>query len=133
MFEYIFSHKELSAAFCEQLAKLAIPYASKDDDLGFVVSIPEDLEDGIVEQVEVFYDMLMERSEEMLDAENDEPDRHVAAITITLSDGRITQALIRPELMNKLLGALSFEELNEVVEAITDGVERPDNRPVCKR
>jgi hypothetical protein len=24
-----------------------------------------------------------------------------------------------------------FEELNEVVEAITDGVERPDNRPVC--
>jgi len=83
MFEYIFSHKELSAAFCEQLAKLAIPHASKDDDPGLVVSIPEDLGDGIVEQVEVFYDMLMERSEEMLDAENDEPDKHVAAITIT--------------------------------------------------
>jgi hypothetical protein len=46
----------------------------------------------------------MERSEAMLDAESEEPGKHFAAITITLSGGRITDALAR----NKLLGALSF-------------------------
>jgi hypothetical protein len=133
MFEYIFSHKTLAAEFCESLDELAIPYTAKDDELGFIVSTPEDLDDDLIDQIEVCYDQLMEQSERLLDAESGVVGKHVSAITVNLSDGRIAQVPVRPELMNKLMSVLSFAELNELVEAITDGVERPDDRPACQR
>lgn len=133
MFDYIFSHKILADEFCEQLKTMSIQHESQNDDLGFVVSVPEDMDDDVADQVESIYDVLMEKSEKILDAESEAEGKHVAAITINLSDGRVAQALVRPELMNKILGALSFEELNELVEAITDCIEKPDNRPICQR
>lgn len=133
MFEYIFSHKNLSDEFCGQLKTMLIPYEAQDDDLGFVVSVSESLDDDVVDQIEAFYDVLMAKSEAMLDAESEEAGKHVAAITINLKDGTVAQAMVRPELMNKILEVLSFAELNELVEAITEGVENPDNRPLCKR
>ena len=60
MFEYIFSHKTLDAEFCERLNELAIPYTAKEDELGLIVSAPEDLDDDLIDRVEVFYDKLME-------------------------------------------------------------------------
>lgn len=133
MFEYIFSHKKLSDAFCEQLDALVITHTSRDDELGFVVSTPEDLETELMDQVEDLYDRLMEQSEKMLDAESEVAGKHVAAITLNLADGRVAYAMVRPELLNKLLGVLTFDELNELVGAITQGVECPDERPVCQR
>jgi hypothetical protein len=133
MFEYIFSHKNLADEFCEYLRQMSVPYAAKDDDLGFVVSVSEDLDDELLDQVEAFYDIQMDKSEKLLDAESEEAGKHVAAITIHLKDGRVAQAMVRPELMNKLLQVLSFAELNEIVESITDSVENPDSRPICKR
>lgn len=133
MFDYIFSHKILADEFCVQLTSLSIHTASRNDDLGFVVSIPEDMDDAVADQVEDIYDSLMEKSEKMLDAESEMAGKHVAAITVNLNDGRVAQVAVRPELMNKILGALTFEELNELVEAITEGVEQPDNRPLCQR
>ena len=68
----------------------------------------------------------------MLDAENGVVGKHVTVIAVNLGDGRIARVLIRPELMNKLMSILSFDALNELVEAMTEGVESPDDRPACQ-
>jgi hypothetical protein len=132
MFEYIFLHKALSEKFTGRLDSLSVPFESRDDELGIVVSIPEDLDEALVERVDELYETFFDESEDLLRGEGQE-EKHVAAIDIRLSDGSVTQASIRPELMNKVLGALSFDELNEFVDAIRDSIENPDERPFCQR
>lgn len=133
MFEYILFHASLHDEFTHELERLAIPYRVKKDDMGLVVAIPEDLDDALMDQVDAFYEALVERSEQMLEAEGEGNEKHVAGITVNLRDGRTVQAAIRPELMNKLLEVVSFRELNELVEAIADAVEQQDARPLCQR
>lgn len=131
MFDYVFLHRELADKFTRELQRLAVPFESRDDQFGHLVAIPEDLDDAVNEEIEALYETLFDESETFFDSE--ESGKHVAGINITLSDGTVTQAAVRPELMNKVLGVLSFEELNELVETIVECVEHPDTRPFCQR
>lgn len=133
MLEYIFFHRELMDEFRSGLDTLAVRHESRDDDLGFVVAVAEDLDEALLDQLDELYETLLVKSEDLLSADESLTDKQAAAIGINLSDGRTVQASVRPALMNKLLEAISFEELNELVEAITDAVENPDERPFCQR
>jgi len=131
MFEYIFLHQALAKKFTSELARLGASFESRDDEFGFIVGLPEDLDESLVERADELYETLFNESESYFEGE--EQGTQAAALNITLSDGSITQASVRPALMNKILAALSFEELNELVEAIADSVEHPDPRPFCQR
>ncbi len=58
---------------------------------------------------------------------------HTAGVNVTLSDGRVVQAAVDPKLMQRLLAVISPEELGELVNAVADAVENPDERPFCQR
>lgn len=133
MLEYIFFHKSLADDFTEQLQRLAIHFESKDDVMGFVVAVPEDLDSVLIDQVNDRYETLLAQSENLLMEQDLAPEKNIAAITLNLRDGRAVQALVRPELLNRILGVISLRELNEFVEAITDAVDNPDDRPICQR
>ncbi|MBI5040415.1 MAG: hypothetical protein HZB57_04230 [Gammaproteobacteria bacterium] len=133
MLEYIFFHKSLADEFTEQLQTLSIPSESKDDDMGFVIAISDDLDDERIDQANEIYEILLAKSEDLLEEEGAAPEKNIAAITLNLNDGRAVQALVRPDLLNRILGVISLQELNEFVEAITDAVDNPDDRPICQR
>ncbi len=133
MIEYVFFHQHLADAFSERLAALSIAYASKADELGFVVAVPEDLDETVMDGLEALHEELLAQSEQRLIAAESDMEKPVAALNITLGDGRIAQAPVRPVLMNKLLSVLSFEEINELLDAIVDSIEHPDARPFCRR
>lgn len=133
MIEYVFFHQELADAFVERLVASAVPYQAKSDELGLVVAVPDDIDGALLDELDAFSEELLARSEQLLEAADEGTERQAAALSIRLGDGRTTDAVVRPELMNKLLNALSFEELNELVEAIVDSVEHPDDRPFCRR
>jgi hypothetical protein len=40
---------------------------------------------------------------------------------------------VPPALLNRVLSAISVQELNQLVEAIVDSIENPDDRPFCQR
>jgi hypothetical protein len=133
MFEYILFHASLRDEFTHELDRLAISYQVREDPMGLVVAIPEDIDDDMIDQVDAFYEALVEKSEALFEDEGEGNEKHVAGITVSLHDGRTVQAAIRPELMNKLLEVLSYRELNELVEAVVSAVEQPDARPLCQR
>lgn len=133
MIEYVFFHQPLADAFIERLGAMSIAYESKADELGIIVAVPEDLDDAVMDALDGYHEELLAQSEDLLNAEAGGTEKQAAALNITLSDGRVVQASVRPELMNKLLGALSFEELNELLESIVDSIEHPDERPFCQR
>ena len=133
MIEYVFFHQPLADAFIGRLVALSIAYESKADELGLVVAVPEDLDDAVLDELDGLHEELLAQAEALLIAAEGGTERQAAALNITLGDGRIVQAPVRPALMNKLLSALSFEEINELLEAIVDSIEHPDARPFCRR
>ena len=133
MLEYIFFHKQLLERFVEQLDRLSIPCETRDDAMGLVGAIPDDLDDDLVTQVEEIYEALLDDTGKSLDADEKAGELHGAAICLTLKNGDTVDAPINPALLKRILSVISYEELNQLVETIVDGVENPDHRPFCQR
>lgn len=132
MLEYIFYHKLLLSQFVEQLEQRSIPCETRDDAMGLVAAVPDDLDDALVDQVDEIYEALLNQTEKQFD--DDEPgEKYGAAICINLKNGDTVDAPVNPELLNRLLTVISYAELNELVESIVDSVENPDRRPFCQR
>ena len=61
-------------------------------------------------------------------------DYHVSAgVVVNLKDGRSVYANVPGDLLQRIMQALSPKELGELVNAIVDAVENPDDGPLCKR
>jgi len=133
MLEYIFFHKQLLEQFIEQLARHAIPCEARSDEMGLVAAVPDDLDEALIEQVDEIYEALLADTEKLFDADERLNEKHGAAICINIKSGDTVEAPVNPELLNRILSVISYEELNELVEAIVDSVENPDHRPFCQR
>ena len=133
MLEYIFFHDEPRKQFIQYLLKQDIPYVEQDDSMGMVVAVPEDLGEEIEELAESHYDKLMEDAEELLIEDGEAAEKDVAAITITLDDGRTIYASVSPNVINRVLGVITTQELNDLVNSIVSSVLNPDERPICTR
>ena len=133
MLEYIFFHKQLLEEFLKQLEQHTIPCETREDAMGLVAAVPDDLDDERLEQVDIIYDALLDDTEMLVDSDDNASVKHAAAITLNLKNGDTVEASINPALLKRVLSVISYEELNELVEAIVDGVENPDHRPFCQR
>ncbi len=134
MLEYIFFNKKTCHLF-EKTAISAGIYPTIDcADECFTVTIPEDLDEVILEKLENDYDKLMDIDRDLTEQQQDSTeDIHAAGITIQLKDGRFVYASVTPELLNKVMQSISTDELNTLVCAITEAVENPDERGLCQR
>jgi hypothetical protein len=133
MLEYIFFHKPFLEQFLHKLEQHSIPCEIRDDAMGLVAAVPEGLDDALLEQVDEIYDALLKDTEKLLDTDDNSSEKNAAAISLNLKNGDTVEAAINPALLKKVLSVISYAELNELVEAIVDGVENPDHRPFCQR
>lgn len=133
MLDYIFFHQQSLDRFVDHLQQHAIPYQTRDDDMGLVVAIPDDLPDAITDPLDAYYEKLLDQAESEFSDADESAEKHVAGLNITLSDGRTASVEVSPELLNRILNAITIEELNGLVDAIVSSVEKPDNRPLCQR
>ena len=70
------------------------------------------------------YEAALERSSDNYQA---------SGVVVNLKDGRSVYAGVRPDLLGKVMQALSPEEVGELVDAIANAVETPDDRSLYKR
>ena len=133
MLEYIFFHDEPRKQFIQYLAQQDIAYVEQNDSMGMVVAVPEDMGEEIEDAIETHYDKLMENAEELLNEGGEAAEKDVAAITITLDDGKTIYASVSPDVINRVLGVITTQELNDLVNSIVTSVLNPDDRPLCKR
>jgi hypothetical protein len=133
MLEYIFFDERPWRQFIDYLESLGLQPTSSSGDQGWLVALPEDLDDALDEKVEAYYDRMLEMNESLVAEAEGEAHVHTAGVNVTLADGRVVQAAIEPKLMQRLLAAVTPEELGELVNAIADAVENPDERPFCQR
>ena len=133
MLEYMFFHNKLLEKYLAFLGSKGISYSQKNDEMGIVVSIPEDLDEELEEEAYTYYDKLLSDQEKLMEEEGNTLDRNFAALTINLSDGTTLFAPISPDILNRALSVITIEELGKITEAIVEALESRDARSICKR
>lgn len=133
MLEYAFFHQKISDLFLEFVGEKGISADVKQEDISINVLLPEDLDDQLLDEIEAYYDELLDMTEQLAATEEGEEYIHNVGVAVNLSDGRSVLAAVEPALVNKLLETITMEELSDLVNAVVDAVENPDERPLCRR
>ncbi len=133
MLEYVFFNDGFRLQFISRLESLGVSHEDAVDPIeGAAIVRIDEPEDEIWDALDDYYDELSDADQAELEASADDS-MSTAGIYIELSDGRKTLAKVRPEVMNRMLGAVSMDEFNEFVEVIVKSVEEPDDSPICKK
>ena len=134
MLEFVFFHDNICRQFIEFIAKRNVVFSIDDDGDTITVSISEDEEADLIEQIEDEYDRLLDLSREQTDQDEGEHDENYqkASLLIMLKSGEKSYAHVDTDLVNRILRNISTEELNHFIESIVDAVENPDDRSYCQ-
>lgn len=134
MLEYIFFDERPWQQFINFLEEKGLQPLSASEDQGFMVRLPEDTDDSLMDDIETYYDEMLDMNEALFVEQADATEHvHTAGVSVNLNDGRSVQALVDPALLNRILDVLSTDELGRFINSIVDAVENPDERSVCRR
>lgn len=135
MLEYVFFHQKPFDLFVEFLKQQHLVVETSQNDDIYEIRISDDLGDDLSEKIETEYDRLMQMNHELFVAENpaDSENYRMATIMITLKNGDLTSAHIPPEILGRVLEVIDEVELNEIITAVVNAVENPDERSYCQK
>ena len=132
--EYMFFDEALRDRFMRFAAAHGIAGTMRKDEIaGFVVELPDGLDDALQDAIEAEYESIMD--EQMLLAESDAElvSHHVAGVTVTLADGTTRAIRIPPPIARRLFEHFTPEEVHEIATAIAQSVENPIDGPICRK
>ncbi len=130
MLEYMFFDAGIRKQFGEFLKGKEVEYQFSDKD-GLVVLVPEDLPEELDDLIDERYEKLLQETAELL--EDEVVDQSAAGVRVQLSDGTPCQVRLDPDLMARMLGCITLEELRDLVQDIALAVENPDDEPICHK
>jgi hypothetical protein len=130
MYEYIFFDHTLRDQFMADLKGRTIEHQLLDGD-GLLVGVSEEIDDAESDAIDELYDRLLQQSGELLEQGEDALEISVAGVQVELTDGSPCTIRLDPELVGRLLTAITMEELRDLCQTIAVGVERGDNSPLC--
>lgn len=133
MLEFVFFDPRPRQRFADFLGERAVPVTLLDDDESCGVGIPEDIDDGLLEEIEAYYDEMLSFDRELFEAGVDAAERghQAAGVVLNLASGETVYARVDPVLLGRIMEVLSPQEFGLVVNAIVDAVEHPDASPLC--
>ncbi len=137
LLEYIFFHEQPYIQFKQFLQRKQVELLKEGIDEtdveAFVVYIADDLDDDLSDEIENFYDEMMELNESLVMQDEGMDEMNNVGLAVSLNDGRSVLATVDPDVLNRVLSVISHDELGKLVDTIADAVESPDERPLCKR
>lgn len=131
MLEYVFFEASLREKFVRFAAEKGV-VAEKSDEGGFMVLVPEDVADELFDELDHYYEVLLQENAEMLEGTEDALEKSAAGVQVQLADGTPCNIKFDPDVLARLLNCISLEELRDLVQAIAIRVENPDDRPICQ-
>lgn len=135
MLEYILFHEKPFQLFIDWLQAKGISPETEIEADNYLIKIPEDLDDNLLDDVDEKYDALMDMNQQLVDDEEKENQQghHMAGIVVTLKNGTVSYADVDPKSLGRVINAISPEEFGEIVAAIADAVENPQPHAYCRR
>ncbi len=130
MYEYLFFDHAIRDTFVADLDRRGIEHRLLDDG-GLLVGVSEEISDADTDAIDLLYDQLLQQSGELMEQGEDALELNVAAVQVSLADGSACTIRLDPDFVARLLTAISMEELRDLCQTISEGVERRDNSPLC--
>jgi hypothetical protein len=133
-FEYMFFDEALRDRFMAFASGHGIASTARPDEIaGFVVTLPDGLDDELQDAFEAEYESIM--AEQMLLAESDAElvSHHAVGTTVTLANGTVLTLRIPPPIARRLLEHFTSDEIQEIATAIAQSVVNPVDGPICRK
>jgi hypothetical protein len=131
MMEYIFFNANLRDRFVEHAKDLGVACDSRDDNMGLVVAVPEDLADDLVDNLEARYDELQEEQSDLM-SQSEGGLKKLAGFKLVLPDGRTCMVPLQPDMANRLLSCFSFEEIQVLFDTVARSALDPKDSHLCE-
>ena len=132
MYEYVFFDKGIREHFIDELKLRRVDHQLLGDD-GLLIGVSEEISDDDSDAIDHLYDRLLQQSGDLLEQGEDSLEISVAGVQVQLADQSSCTIRLEPDLVGRLLTAVSMEELRDLCQTIAEGVERRDNSPLCHR
>lgn len=136
MLEYLFFTSSVADKFIKVLKERNLDYIQEAEPMqgAIVLKIAEGVDDDLWDALDDLYDELSEEDQALLEEGIDDSGaKSAAGIYLQLLGGKQTIAQVDPDIMNKILSAITMDELNAFIDTIVRSVENPDDSPICKR
>lgn len=131
MNEYIFFDASLRDKFVQYAKTLDVACELRDDTMGLIVAVPEDLGDDLVDGLEERYDELQEEQSDLL-ALSEGGLKKLAGFQLELPDGQTCTVPLQPDMAKRLLASFSFEEIRVLFDTVARSVLDPRDSPLCE-
>ena len=134
--DYLFFNLVVQQQFEHFLAENTLPYSQHSESVtgAMVIAVDEALVSPVLwDELDQLYDQLHEQDQALLEQSVNDPDgKNVAGIYLQLANGQYTIAKVAPDVVNRILTVISMDELNQLVEAIVQSVENPQQATLCQ-
>lgn len=117
MMEYIFFDANLRDRFVEYAKGMGVACDLRDDNMGLVVAVPEDLADDLADILEARYDKLEEEQSDLM-SQSEGGLKKLAGFKLVLPDGKICMVPLQPDMANRLLSCFSIEEIQVLFDTV---------------
>jgi hypothetical protein len=131
MDEYIFFDAGLRDLFVEFAKGQGVVCELRDDNMGLVVAVPEDMPDDLVDTLEVRYDELQDEQSDLMSKMEGGLGR-LAGFKLVLPDGQTCMVPLQPDMANRLLSSFSFEEIQVLFDTVARSVLDPKDSHLCE-
>lgn len=133
-FEYMFFNASLRDRFVSFASEHGVASTMRQDRIdGFVIELPDGLDDELQDVLEAEYDTIMDEQMRLAESDTGLISHHVAGVTVTLSDGTTRDIRIPPSIARRLFEHFTAEEVHEIATAIAESVANPIDGPLCHK
>lgn len=130
MYEYVFFDEGVRDHFCSELARMQVEHqASVESTL--MIEVSEEIDDAVSDAIDELFERLLQVTADLMEEKGEGLEKDVAGVQVLLADGAHCTIRLDPDLVSRMLTAISMEELRDLCQTITEGVERRDNSPLC--
>lgn len=132
--EYIFFDASLRDRFVGFVSAQSIACQTRPDAMeGFLVELPDELDEDVSDAIEAQYQALMD--EQMVLAESTEGwvTHQMAGVTITRSDGSTCVVRLPADIARPLLEHFAPEQVHALVQTIAHSLDNPIDEPLCRK
>lgn len=130
MIEYIFFDAALRDKFIEYAEQQRVPCTASNDPLGLVVSIPENLSDELMDELEERYDTLQNEQSDLI--AQTEGLQRLAGFRFNLPDGQTRMLTVETDMANRLLANFSLSEIQTLFDRVARSTVNPNDDHLCK-
>lgn len=131
MNDYIFFDAGLRDKFVEHAQRLGVACELRDDVMGLIVAVPEDLADDLEDKLEARYDGLQDEQAELM-SQTEGGLKKLAGFKLVLPDGQISVVPLQTDMANRLLSCFSIEEIQVLFDTVARSALDPKDSHLCE-